>query len=307
MSISKKIINSVVGEMIESAQDMGEIVIVPNTYDVYIHTEDFKDVQHFLHILREQIVKKLDDEVGKRSKSNLREGTRFASIFNKLLGFGEVLGKKQYQRVEEHWDINFQECDGKICIGDEVFELQKGEVCTVRNFSSLEAPRLDSQFGTVVTIYQADDLVKKSQLDSNEISGAETNRVNRTEDTPTASYFATLRYKYKDSAENHIYYMTKDRIIVGRQTDEDQVDLPLTNVSNHISRRHLEIRADDKTGKFFLKSMGPFGTTVSGVRVPDGRSKPDDMTENASQEFELRDNQRISLAGGEVIIDFSIG
>ena len=303
MSISQKIISSVIAEMIESAQNMGDVIIIPNTYDVYIHKEDFKDVRHFLNVLREQIIKQLDKEVMKRSKSNVPEGNKFASILNKLLGFKALTGGKDYRRVEEHWDINFQESDDKIWIGDEVFELKKGEVCTVRNFSSLGTPNLDSQFGTVVTIYQDNNSVKKSLLDPNEASTFKINPMNMAKGTRSTSYFATLVYKYKNSDETHTYHMVKDRITVGRQTDEEKVDLPLINVSARVSPKHIEIRADEKASKFFLRSVGTFGTTVNGVRVPDAAK---DVEKGSSHEIELPNKSRISLAGGEVIIDFSI-
>jgi hypothetical protein len=306
MNISKKIISSVVTEMIESAQDLGEIVIIPNTYDVYIHTEDFKDLRHFLNVLREEIIKQLDREVQKRSKSNSAEVNKFVSVLNKLLGFSAFASGKEYQRVQEHWDINFQECNGKIRIEDKVFELRKGEVCTIRSFSSLDGQNLDSQFGTLVTVYQNDDSVKKSLIKPDEVSDLKTNRMSVVSGSTNTSYFALLKYKHKDIDEFQTYYMVKDRIIVGRQTDDEQVDLSLVNVSERVSPKHLEISIDRGSGKFFLKNMGIFGTTVNGVKIPDSRSKADVGAEGMNNKFEVPDKCRISLAGGEVIIDFSI-
>jgi FHA domain len=300
MNISKKIINSVVTEMVESVQDMGDVVVIPNTYDVYIHTEDFKDVHPFLNILREQIIKQLEEEVSKRKQPSIMERNKLVSILNRLLGFGPLTGGKNYRRVEENWYINFQECDGKIRIGNEVFELLKGEVCTVRSFSSHQAPSLDSRFGTMVTVYQNDDSVKQSLIDLNEISTLKMNQMSMPKAAP---YFATLVYKYKGLADTHTFHMVKDEISVGRRTSENKVDLQLLNVSERISPKHLIIRMEQNTGKFFLSNLGSFGTTVNGIKAPGGRSNAEG---HSIQEIELPNNSRISLAGGEVVIDFSI-
>jgi hypothetical protein len=297
MNISKVIINRVVKEMLDNAQDMGKIVIVPNTYDVYIHTEDFEDVRHFLNILREQIIERLDHEIKNRSKSNKSEGNRLTRILNSLLGYEAIAGNKVYRRVNENWDINFQECHGKIYFSDKVIELNKGEVGIVRNFSSLEQHNLDSQLKTLVTIYHRDDSVKKNVFET------ATSRAT----VPSSPKLATLKYKYKDSAELHSYHMVKDRIIIGRLAGKSEVDLSLIHASNHISDRHLEIKFDEKDGKFLLKSMGTFGTTLNGEKVPDSQRIVTGRTEDLNLEVELADEARISLAGGEVVIDFYIG
>ena len=316
MSISNKIIDSVVAEMVASAREMGEmgdVVVIPNTFEVYIHEDDFRDVRHFVKELREQIIKRLDKEVAARGGASSPEGGGIASLVNRLLGFDAFKNRKRHVRVQERWNINFTECDGEILIGDEVLQVKKGEVGTVRHFSSTAPQAHDSRFGTIVTIYDDGDLSRKSVIgpEPGPNRGLATQPVfasgierSAARDAPTATHFATLAYKYKGSSDTHIYHMDKEHITVGRRTDDDAADLVLANVSERISRKHLEIRVDGDTGKFFLKSMGAFGTTVNGVRVPDNRGV---ATQESAREFELPDGARISLAGGEVLIDFSAG
>jgi hypothetical protein len=298
MSISQKIINSVAAEMVGNTQTMGQIAIVPNTFDVHIHTDDFRTVRHFLKELREQTVKRLDEEVNRRSNSDAKQGL-LASVLKRVLGFEALAGRKEYRRVEEHWDVNFHECNGKVRVEDKVFELRKGEVCTVSTFSSSHSQSLGSEFGTFVTVYQEDDstrspLTDQSQIDQNLIPTLPMSQMRGEDGPPPASYFATLKYKYKDSSEWHAYRMAKDKITIGRPSRDGAVDLPLARASDRISPAHLEIRADG--GRFFLRSMGAFGTTINGSRVPDA---------SEGGEVELPDGARITLAGGEVRIDFS--
>ena len=124
MNISNQIIESVVREMTASAQNMGEIVVIPNTFEVYIHRDDFRDVRHFVKELREQIVMRLDKEIVKRGGSGPTKGGGLAAAVNRLLGFEALAARKPFVRVEGHWDISFKECDGEILIGDEVFRLK---------------------------------------------------------------------------------------------------------------------------------------------------------------------------------------
>lgn len=300
MSISKKIINSVAAEMMVNAQDMGEVVIIPNTFDVHIHTDDFRTVRHFLKELRKQTVKRLDRVITKHNKSSAERGW-LGSALNRVLGFEAVEGRKEYRRVEEHWDINFHECNGKVRVDKRAFEMRKGEVCTISSFSSSRSPSLGSQFGTFVTVYQEDDSVRTPLTDESPPPDLDQNEIPTVRDLESdgdTPYFATIDYKYKGFSEWHTYRMFKREITIGR-APEGSVDLALADGSAHIAARHLEIRADAATGKFFLRSLGAFGTTVNGKRASDA------ATEGACAEVELPDGARIALAGGEVLINFS--
>src|SRR5947209_14037973 len=109
-SISKTIIERVAEEMLQHAQEMGNIVIVPNTYDIYVHSDDFKDVRSFLGPLHEKIIERLDSEISKASSKGSRGIDGVKAILNKMVGSQIVTGRKQYRRVDEQWHINFEEC-----------------------------------------------------------------------------------------------------------------------------------------------------------------------------------------------------
>ena len=59
-----------------------------------------------------------------------------------------------------------------------------------------------------------------------------------------------------------------------------------------VSREHCRIRRDAATGRFFLKDVSQFGTTLDGVRVPSSLSEERDT----NIEVELPSRATISLA-----------
>ena len=56
-------------------------------------------------------------------------------------------------------------------------------------------------------------------------------------------------------------------MVIGRGGRSYWVDLRLETLPD-VSREHCQIRRDPATGKFFIKDLSTFGTTVGGARVP---------------------------------------
>jgi predicted component of type VI protein secretion system len=61
--------------------------------------------------------------------------------------------------------------------------------------------------------------------------------------------------------------MTAEEIVVGRGGKAVWVDLKLDGPAD-ISREHCRIRHDPKTGRFFIKDLSQFGTTVNDAAIP---------------------------------------
>lgn len=271
MSISKTIINKVSKALLDNRQEMEDFSLVPNVFDIYIHTEDYNSIRSFITTLRGQIENRLNRELQKYDKSRRQGVNKILSFFEKLFGFGIAVGRKELRRNEENWDISFNPTDGSIQLENNIIVVKKGEVCIVASISSPDSHNLDTNFGTLVTLYKLDGSIEKSVVATRQgetlNNSSETNidlndRTRPEEAGPKPNALATLKYKYKGEKEFKVFSMEKEKIVIGRQT---HADLVLFNASDKISRKHLEIRFDK--GKFFLKSFGIYGTSLNEKNV----------------------------------------
>jgi pSer/pThr/pTyr-binding forkhead associated (FHA) protein len=97
--------------------------------------------------------------------------------------------------------------------------------------------------------------------------------------------------RYEDSGSPREYAITRPQIVIGRGGKTHWVDVKV-NAPPDVSREHCRIRRDPATGRFFLKDVSQFGTSLDGVRVPSSLSEERD----ANIEVELPPAATISLA-----------
>lgn len=312
MNISKIIIDKVSEALFENSHELEDFTLVPNVFDIYTYVDDYNEIKNFLTTLREQIEKRLNEELKKQDEGGHQKLDKIILYFEKLFGIRTPFGKKQFRRNEDTWDISFKKTEGIIQFGENIIEIKAGEICIVASISSPDFHSLDVNLGTLITLYKVDGSSEKSL-----IPGKKPDRENNNpyetfvdlssqiqpEDTlEETSPLAKLRYKYEGEDETKVFLMRKEKIVIGRQT---HADLVLFNASNRISRKHLEIRCDN--GKFFMKSFGVYGTTLNGQPVPNSEKVVENVTQDLDCEVEIPNNSQISLSGGEILIDFIKG
>jgi pSer/pThr/pTyr-binding forkhead associated (FHA) protein len=96
--------------------------------------------------------------------------------------------------------------------------------------------------------------------------------------------------------------MDKPDIKIGRGGQFRRVDLQL-DAPIGISRVHARIRRDDQ-GRFFIKDLSEWGTTVDGQRIARGVTKEGDEVREIDVEAELPARARIGLAD-TVFLEFT--
>ncbi len=121
-------------------------------------------------------------------------------------------------------------------------------------------------------------------------------------DTRSASGIVHANLDYEDDAGPHAYQMTKELIKIGRGSADRWVDVKL-RAKKDVSREHLQIRRDTKTGQFYVKDLSTLGTTVNGKRVPASIEQVDGQDVDKNIEVPLPAKARIGLAG-VVFIEF---
>ena len=109
---------------------------------------------------------------------------------------------------------------------------------------------------------------------------------------PASGPRATLRYH--DDGGDHVFLMRKDVIKIGRGGSDAWVDVQLITTPN-VSREHCWIRAD-ANGRFFIRDVSTWGTSVNGECIPPAVRSPDGSVVEPGAEKEVPPDARIDVA-----------
>jgi len=112
----------------------------------------------------------------------------------------------------------------------------------------------------------------------------------------TANNVVYATFEYQDERGTQAYEMTKDRIKIGRGAADTWVDLRL-HTKQDISREHVQIRLDTDSGKFFIKDLSTYGTSVDGKKLTPSMDRANGAETDLDIEVPLPPKAKISLAG----------
>jgi hypothetical protein len=246
----RDIIDAILENMEDSAEEIYFNYQVPGVYQVYLHADDYRRLEG------------LFPEIAKQSEFALEE--RLRKLNKKPL----ISLKKRipFENAQDCWCIEFHP--------DPNEELQQGEAMV----ESLLPVR------------------------KNEAAGVETQRVQTVKsgsETKTARSQAPVyaRISYTDDSGKHTYTMSMPNIFIGRGGQKGTwVDLRLATKPD-VSRRHLRLRLDQKTGRFYALDLSKLGTTIDGSTIPSGVGAFGDEKREREVERPLPPRARISLAG----------
>ncbi len=177
----------------------------------------------------------------------------------------------KYKILEPDWSIEFHQ-------GEED-RLRPGEIEIYSDLGTAQAPDLGSGAKTMfITRHSGDEPFTRNE---------------KSEENSRPPVFATLRYT--DRQGEKVFAMTKEEIVVGRGGKAVWVDLKLDEPLD-VSREHCRIRRDSASGRFFLKDLSQYGTSVNGNAVPASidRSGADGIDRNL--EVPLPATAKIALA-----------
>lgn len=304
MDIPKKIINEVAGKMLDNRIELEDIALVPNVFVIYLHRTNYSEIQFLLKKIREQIIVRLDKEIAKRGKNTAKLSGGWRKVLDFVAGIN-LSGSSLPLVVPDDWDVSFKATERNIAVGDDVFEINKDEICVVAGFSESNAEKteLDSVFKTFVTIYKTEAKESRNFEIKPDTPTVRNDFQNRSEaEKPSRDgigLLARLTCKYNGEDETVTFEIKENKITVGRGSDCSFV---LSKASERISRKHLEILFDEE--KFYLKSFGIYGSTLQGKVVPMSEKVVENITQELDKKVEIPDKARIALAGGEILLDF---
>jgi len=241
--------------------------LVPAVFRVYLHPDDYEPIRGAVPFLAAEIKRVLAERL---TGWNARPG-----LLQRLAGGAGP--RTEYKILAEDWTVEFYpETEGQLARGD------------IEIYSELGAPPKPE--------YGAGSMTRRITR-----RDAEGRTTSREEHIPAAGP-AFARIRYQDGAGTHEYAVTTNQVVVGRGGKAYWVDLRL-DAPPDVSREHCRIRRDPASGRFYLKDVSQFGTTVNGQPVPSSIETVDGKPQDKNVEFPLPDRARIGLAN-MLFLDF---
>ncbi|MGH9632682.1 MAG: FHA domain-containing protein [Bryobacteraceae bacterium] len=238
--------------------------LLPCIFRIYLHAEDYE--------LLRPVLPYLATEARRAAEERLEELNQAAQPSALARRLGVPSGPPMEFKILEDWTIEFH--------ADHEDKLQRGDIEIYSELGS--APRQEygagsltrritrrsSQGKTSTEVLPAASQVSSalSGTAANELAGEEV----AGQDMAAEEVFAWLRYKDKGGAQR--YAMTKNQVVIGRGGKSFWVDVKLETEPD-VSREHCRLRRDPGNGKFYLKDVSQFGTSVDGKRIPSSLEK----------------------------------
>jgi pSer/pThr/pTyr-binding forkhead associated (FHA) protein len=122
--------------------------------------------------------------------------------------------------------------------------------------------------------------------------------------TATASATPHARLQYEDNGGSHAFDIVRDSIVIGRGGIAFRADVRIDS-SVDVSREHVRIRRDSRSGAFFIIDLSTLGTTLNGRRLPKGYDEVEGTKRENGVETPLPSGSRIGLAD-TVYLQFDI-
>jgi hypothetical protein len=247
-------------------------ILLPSIYHVYLHPADYDLIRPVVPAITAEARAALIEHV-----EELNRRARPSSVA-KMLGL-ESAKSIEYRILDPDWTVEFHP--------DAEEKLSRGDIEVFSELASAARPEFDGAMTRHVTRKRAGGEMSSSAAPA---PGNEVTARVETPETPSGSIYGWLRYD--DGGALQVYSITKPQTVIGRGGKAFWVDVKL-NAPADVSREHCRIRRDAVTGRFFLKDVSQFGTSVDGVRVPSSLSGERDT----NMEVEIPARATISLAG----------
>lgn len=250
--------------------------LVPSVFRVYLHPDDHEPIRTALPFLSTEIRRVLSERL---AAWNSKPG-----LIQRLAGASP---QTEYKILAEDWTIEFfPDAEGHLARGD------------IEVYSELGAPPKPE--------YGAGALTRR--ITRRDASGERSTREEAIAPPAPAPAPAPAagpvfaRIRYQDNGGPREYPVTTDQVVIGRGGKAYWVDLRLETAPD-VSREHCRIRRDPESGRFYIKDLSQFGTTLDGEAVPSSIETVDGKPQDKNVEVALPGKVRIGLAG-MVFLDF---
>jgi FHA domain-containing protein len=256
-------------ELAGNLYPLRSVTLAPSSYHVYLHPDDFEVVEGIVPRIVEDVSAALTEEVARLNKT---AAPRRGGLRGWLRPGDEAPARIEVP--DEGWQVHIQaDLDG---------ELPRGQLGLV---SKLTVPPRPEYGGTptIVTV--------KAVFTEGRRASAVTDVAGGGAPQPSAPR-ATL--EYRDEAGEHLFAVRKELIKIGRGGSDAWVDVQVVT-SPKVSREHCWIRVDGG-GRFFIRDVSTWGTSVDGQAIPPAVRSPQGEVLEPGAERELPPAAAIGLA-----------
>lgn len=251
--------------------------LIPCIYRIYLHPDDYDLLRPAMPAVGAEAKRALEER-----RDELREQAK-PSLLARHLGIG-AKPEMEYRILDSDWTIEFH--------ADAEDRLAKGEIEIFSELGSGE--RAEYGVGSMT------QRITRRQADGAMSSTTRTVPAAAAPGDDAVPGFAVLRFT--DNEGPQTFTMTKDQIVIGRGGKAYWVDVKLSTAPD-VSREHCRLRRDPQSGRFYLKDVSQFGTTIDGKPVPSSLAAENGQERDKNIEVPLPDRARIGLAG-IVFIEF---
>jgi hypothetical protein len=257
----QKIVDELVTEMEAKLYPIVYRTSPPPEYHVYLHPADYREVEALVPLIVADAQLKLNERVEALNKTSRWRTLRESRPPIELPAGG--------------WAIFFHP--------DANDELKHGELGIVSRLAIPASPQYDGN----ATVRIGRTVVSGASRRTTTAEEGATSALAPTAGTRRVADAApSARLTYRDEQGDHQFTMRAEVITIGRGGPAHWVDVRIVAAAR-VSRQHCRIRRD-RDGRFFLKDLSSWGTSVDGARV-------------TADEYELRGDVRIDLADAVTI------
>jgi hypothetical protein len=271
---ARDLIDAVVENMRKNLEPLKYSTLAPSRYTVYLHANEYARLEGIIPLLQEQTMRALSDEL---QTLNRRSSMR------RLVGRWRRTSDPDIRNAASGWQVEF--------LVDPDGDMNEGDLLVDSELLLPASPDLGVGERTrrITTVHTSNQTTTHEQS------------VNRMHPVSAAPVLA--RIEYDDDSGHHSYDIVKDSVTIGRGGIAYPVDIRIA-ASPDVSREHVRVRRDPKTGRFFVIDLSSLGTTLNGRHVPKGYDEVDATKRENGAETLLPDSARIGLAD-TVYLDFT--
>jgi len=256
-TLPRSIARAVLANLHESLVPMIYSTAAPGSYVIYLHRDDFAEIEGIVPALSGQINRALDEALAR-----LEQPRWWDRVLHPARDRMPPIEAAPHRSIDIMPDPNN--------------ELERGEVGV---HSELRLPAGDDSAAPAVRVTMT-------------TAGAADRDVPTSVGRPPAAAVLTV----EDMGGRYTHALLDNPTVVGRGGPGSYVHVRL-RADDAVSKEHCRIRRDDASGEFFIKDLSRNGTSVNGARLPAGVDYEDgEKRELNGCEVRLQDGASIGLA-----------
>lgn len=297
------IISEILRNLEEGQFKVRYTVIVPYLYRVSLHQSDYDQLRSVLPHLIAEARRALEETL----QAHNQRDSGGPALLQRLKLNRSKKPEVEYKRLTHDWQVEFEpDLEERLKPGEIEIYSELGEA-PGQNFGVGTSTRRISKSAPVtaepVAQRSSSPLAPDSSGDETAAASSPTRRAAPPAQSPGGAVLATLRYE--DQTGEHVYEMTRDLVVIGRGGRSYWVDLKI-DAPHDVSREHCRLRRDPASGRFYLKDVSQFGTTVDGELIPSSVTVDGGEEHDLNREVLLPARARIGLAD-VLYLNFLVG